>query len=534
LAVPRPTFGLRVGRASQKTMTTAADLVGRGYLPRELPPPFNARALAVLVQGALTVNRRQRPTLCSLHNLGRAGGLRRQLRIPNPKGFIPLAIEVEALWPTLRAHMYSADLSKSRPIATTNPNERALIPRLRLNQIPFLRARIWPGKRYILATDIGQFYGSIYTHSVPWALHTKATAKANLGNTQGDALDKALRNAQQGQTVGIPIGPDTSLLVAELILTAVDVELNRLVGPVTGFRYIDDYELAFRTLGEAEQALATLEGILSTFELQLNPRKTSIEDMPRVLQENWVSDLHRFPVGATPKRAISDTVALFSRAFELARDSPTSGVLKYVLHRCRSVGIGSYGWRTFQGLVTSAVMAEPSAMPVAIDLLDEHALGLRLPLRHDGIHDLLTTLIERNSKLGNGSEVGWALWAAIHWQVPLGADTAASVSVMEDDFVALLALDAAGRGLFAGPLDTRRWEASVNAPGALDSEHWLLAYETAVHGWLARGIPPLARDPFFSTLAASGVQFYEPLPARAPFTGAAAPIPGGVLRNASI
>ncbi len=95
--------------------------------------------------------------------------------------------------------------------------------------------------------------------------------------------------------------------------------------------------------------------------------------MPRVLQANWVSDLHRFRIGATPKLAIADTVSLFSRAFELARDSPTSGVLKYVLHRCRGVGIGAYGWRTFHGLVTSAVMAEPSAMPVAIDLLDERA-----------------------------------------------------------------------------------------------------------------------------------------------------------------
>src|SRR6185295_14451771 len=108
----------------------------------------------------------------------------------------------------------------------------------------------------------------------PWALHGKAFAKANLGATLGDSIDRAFRNQQDGQTVGLPIGPDCSLVVAEAILTAVDVALAPR--QLRGLRYVDDYEIGFRTLAEAEATLTELQGLLAEYELYLNPRKTGI------------------------------------------------------------------------------------------------------------------------------------------------------------------------------------------------------------------------------------------------------------------
>jgi hypothetical protein len=62
-------------------------------------------------------------------------------------------------------------------------------------------------------------------------------------------IDRASRNQQDGQTVGLPIGPDCSLIVAEVILAAVDLAL----GPrqLRGLRHIDDYEIGFGTPAEA-------------------------------------------------------------------------------------------------------------------------------------------------------------------------------------------------------------------------------------------------------------------------------------------
>ena len=72
----------------------------------------------------------------------------------------------------------------------------------------------------MLTTDLSRFFPTIYTHSVPWAFHSKSVAKKNKNPTLkyfGNLLDLALRQAQDGQTIGIPIGPDTSHMIAEAI-----------------------------------------------------------------------------------------------------------------------------------------------------------------------------------------------------------------------------------------------------------------------------------------------------------------------------
>ena len=99
------------------------------------------------------------------------------------------------------------------------------------------------------------------------------------------ALDKLLRNTQDGQTLGIPIGSDTSLVVAELLLCTVDVELekrfkNTCIFPFKGFRYSDDYEFTFQNRSDAESALSIIQQVISEFELSINPEKTKIVELP--------------------------------------------------------------------------------------------------------------------------------------------------------------------------------------------------------------------------------------------------------------
>src|SRR5207244_937695 len=101
------------------------------------------------------------------HNLARPGGLRRSLRIPNPFSHAALCHEMEQHAALLQAHLAAANLSASRPRATRALG-RAVVPRLRLGELPKLRARRWRGARYLLRTDINLFYSSLYTHSIPW------------------------------------------------------------------------------------------------------------------------------------------------------------------------------------------------------------------------------------------------------------------------------------------------------------------------------------------------------------------------------
>ena len=206
------------------------EILARGYLPKELPPPFTSESLATAVQA----NRRNLPTTFSctpghqgnvgsrptVHNLARAGILRRKLSIPNPINYFQLADVIDTNQQALLQHVTSSKFSLTTPQATPG-NQRAIDPVKSWSYLPVARSLCRASARYVLQTDIDNFYPSIYTHVIPWALHTKQVAKQNQRNFGliGNVLDLNIRNSQDQQTLGIHIGPDCSLVIAEIILS---------------------------------------------------------------------------------------------------------------------------------------------------------------------------------------------------------------------------------------------------------------------------------------------------------------------------
>jgi hypothetical protein len=78
------------------------------------------------------------------------------------------------------------------------------------------RIEIRSRARFILHTDVNRFYPSIFTHSIPWAIHTKlvvkaakAAGRAALAGLWANRLDELARNLNEQQTMGVPIGPAT-------------------------------------------------------------------------------------------------------------------------------------------------------------------------------------------------------------------------------------------------------------------------------------------------------------------------------------
>lgn len=502
----------------------------KGYFPRELPHPFSTEDLAgVLVGGSSALPQKGATTQCARHNLARAGGFRRPLRVPNPHSFVRLAHEFEAQWPAIRKHVRSNHFSTSRPVVTRTL-ERAVRPQFRMGERDRLRPKDWRGQRFVLRTDVNQFYSSLYTHSIPWALEGKEKAKRERGKTVSDRLDKAMRDLSDGQTVGVPVGPDTSFLAAEIVLTAVDKVLRSKLSPLRGHRYMDDYELAFTSRGAAEEAQAVLEDALAEYELAINPTKTEILELPQPFLEGWTHELATFPIReGTQSQTVTDLTALFSHAATSSRRR--AGPLKYALQRSRDIDIVDEEiWGQFQNLVWSAVSAEPTTMATALDLLAEKATDGGLEIDEVAAEEVIEALILTHSPIRNASEVAWGIWAAIALEIDMSKEAAEAVASMEDDFVALLALDASSRGLFGDhQVDPSKWEKLTDYDDVLSGPHWLLAYEGSVRKWLSAPTPCVAKDPFFKVLKARSVRFYDENPIRNPFTGPAGPLPGGLV-----
>ncbi|WP_340621716.1 RNA-directed DNA polymerase [Xenorhabdus siamensis] len=139
--------------------------------------------------------------------------------------------------------------------------------------------------KYLFTTDIANFYPSIYTHSIPWAIHTKEKAKdirdinANLGNR----IDYALRQMSWGQTNGIPQGSALMDFIAEIVLGYADELLGQKlekesINNYHIIRYRDDYRVFTNSKEDAEALARHLTVILQSLGLHLNASKTSLSE----------------------------------------------------------------------------------------------------------------------------------------------------------------------------------------------------------------------------------------------------------------
>ncbi|HCH0926090.1 TPA: RNA-directed DNA polymerase [Vibrio parahaemolyticus] len=139
--------------------------------------------------------------------------------------------------------------------------------------------------KYLFTTDIASFYPSIYTHSIPWAIHTRDKAKATRGNNTnvGNRIDYALRQMREGQTNGIPQGSVLMDFIAEIVLGYSDELLAQKldtehIDDYHIIRYRDDYRVFTNSKEEAEDIARHLTVILQGLGLQLNASKTSLSE----------------------------------------------------------------------------------------------------------------------------------------------------------------------------------------------------------------------------------------------------------------
>jgi hypothetical protein len=257
-------------------MVELYELLNRGYFPKELPPPFNTSSFAKAVSGTIFDSHYaafKGPAAAEYtpYNLARAGTLRRRLALINPILQFNLCRELESRWPAISAEIKTGSLGGITETALGGSG-RAVISST-VDKFTSLRAANRATARFLLKTDISRFYHSIYTHSIAWAAHGKTVAKAERHSKghYGNVLDKLVRKCQDDQTLGLPIGPDTSFILSEFVLAAAEKKFTEKIKRLNGFRHVDDYELCFETRSDAEQGLAALQESLTEFELALNP-----------------------------------------------------------------------------------------------------------------------------------------------------------------------------------------------------------------------------------------------------------------------
>ena len=133
---------------------------------------------------------------------------------------------------------------------------------------------------HIFHTDVIDCYGSLYTHSISWALHGLADAKKKDKSSQlGDMIDKCIRAGRYGQTNGISQGSVLMDFVAEIVMGYVDELINAEFDGQTDFRilrYRDDYRIFANSDDRAEQILKVISDKLRLVGMRLGVSKTQL------------------------------------------------------------------------------------------------------------------------------------------------------------------------------------------------------------------------------------------------------------------
>ena len=141
---------------------------------------------------------------------------------------------------------------------------------------------------YIAHTDITNCYGSLYTHSIEWALHGKSEAKERSNRNSSDligvAIDESIRNMKYGQTNGIPQGSVLMDFIAEMVLGYADVCLSERIkkeGNIEDFqiiRYRDDYRIFTNNPVQGDRIIKIITEIMIELGMEINSSKTIFSD----------------------------------------------------------------------------------------------------------------------------------------------------------------------------------------------------------------------------------------------------------------
>ncbi len=494
-------------------MPSLDSVCGYGFLPKELPPQFSSVTFGQFLgaAGALPAAFQNSTRIAdtAVHSLARFGIYRRQLGIPNPVAFSKLASCFVANWPNLTAVFSVSAFSETKPADRPAP-DRPFDRSDSFGSRPFVRARSRSTARYLVTADVSRFYHSLYTHSIPWALHTKPVAKLNRSPALlGNQIDQAVRNGQDSQSVGIPVGPDTSLVLAEIVLARVD-QLLATRGINNGFRIIDDYEIGTQTLGEAEQVIAVLQESLGEYELHLNGAKTAIHALPMPLESPWTPRITGFSLPPAANLHGRGIMEFFDRVFEQAKLYPEDPVFSFSIRCASRFELDPGARQYYEQLLLQCSLVEPASLRYVIPEL-VRLTGAGFALDVGRVEEVLNAVITRHAPLGHGSEVAWAITGLMHVNRPLSAGAVSAASAMADPVVALCVLDASQRGLVGGSPGFAAY-ASHMTTDDLFGKQWLLAYEANVKGWLPSvgGGDHVNADLAFRALKAAGVSFYDP------------------------
>ncbi|HAZ13264.1 MAG: hypothetical protein A2X86_00450 [Bdellovibrionales bacterium GWA2_49_15] len=134
--------------------------------------------------------------------------------------------------------------------------------------------------KHVLTLDIADFYNQIYLHGVHNQLES-----AGVNIVRATSIENFLINLNAKKSVGLPVGPVFSIILAEMVLNDLDYFIKQL-----GFdyvRYVDDIRIFCGNSNQAERILHDVsEYLYSSLRLTLQTHKVKKLTTKKFLESN--------------------------------------------------------------------------------------------------------------------------------------------------------------------------------------------------------------------------------------------------------
>lgn len=514
-------------------------LLSKGYFPRELPSAFTTETFGHHSREILSewekkgvfkrINSKPPKTKLRANKRGaytyqlvaadpeilskpKRGYERRNLHITHPVPQGLLARELAEGWRSVQKWLSRREFSEDA-LQVSEKFERSI----KGINFPLHRAKtsyLEATSDWLVKTDITRFYPSIYTHSIAWAAYGKDRVKGKLPLYSGslaDRLDLLIRSCNRNQTVGIPIGPETSRIIAEIISARIDEEFRAICECTRKWsvdRLQDDWQVGAASLEEAEKIISILTSIYRHFGLEINGNKTSIERIVAPQVPSWVSEIGGFLSHRSGVLAGARLREFLAICLRLQANNHSDPVINYALSVIENYHLDRDDVKDIESFLMKAAVISPVSMDrICRILLNVQYFTKRID--QSRMSNRFCDLIIKNYEMGHTFEVIWLLYTLRGLRRPVRLSRLCQmIEKTQSSAIALIMLDMKNKGLVPATLPTDEWASRISDDSISSDWTWLLGYEGFRHGWL-QDRKSLLTKVLFRPLAEKGVVFYD-------------------------
>lgn len=315
------------------------------------------------------------------------------------------------------------------------------------------------------------------------------------------------------QTNGILTGNALSRIVSEIILCAIDKEMNKKIPNINYVRFVDDYFIFVKDRSQIDGIISCFQQELAKYELVLNESKLNILESPFVFGNSWVEQMKVF-ASLSPQVFLEKTIIEYHEHQDIA-------ILKYGLKVLRTLKLTKSEWKEIEPSIVNILVKFPNLAHIITLIIKNNEENIDRILLKKSIY----TIIDINLKLNNDEEVIWAIWLIKVFNISISLEYIETVMDSENWLAIIILLDVISnrkkqKGVqkliskLRGKLK-EEYFADNQPEKNMYSEIWLLAYEADRNRWLNTGgeqedqFIEARKNSFFKELKKNSISFYN-------------------------